>query len=202
MHACMHPSFLPSFLHSFILSFIHSFIHPFTHSFIHSSIHLSIHLFLHSFFPSFIQLFIPCFFPSFVHSCIDCFFQFIQPLCIDFFHVISLASQQQFARPIRWCKSQPQHFIASASPRHSYSHRFFIVMSVFQNFLPSTTGHHWQSYGPIKKRQQQSQPNNETRKIIAVAICTTEWYRLTLHKVTLLWQMSLKNGSGLQFCSN
>jgi hypothetical protein len=79
---------------------------------------------------------------------------------------------------------------------------FFIVMSVFQNFLPSTTGHHWQSYGPIKKRQQQSQPNNETRKIIAVAICTTEWYRLTLHKVTLLWQMSLKNGSGLQFCSN
>ena len=121
MHACILHSFIPSFLHSFI----HSFIHPFTHSFIHLSIHLSIHLFLHSFFPSFIQLFIPCFFPSFVHSCIDCFFQFIQPLCIDFFHVISLASQQQFARPIRWCKSQPQHFIASASPRHSYSHRFF-----------------------------------------------------------------------------
>ena len=26
-----------------------------------------------------------------------------------------------------------------------------------------------------------------------VAICTTEWYRLICHKVTILWHMSLKN---------
>ena len=102
---------------------------------------------MHWFTDSLIHWFIgSCFVASFIHWFIDSLIRriigslvhwFIRLVVPGFFHVISLAPQP----PFRWCTSQLQHLVASASqkkhrPLISYSH------FIFSKLPPAQAGHY------------------------------------------------------------
>jgi hypothetical protein len=122
---------------------------------------------MHWFTDSLIHWFIgSCFVASFIHWFIDSLIRriigslvhwFIRLVVPGFFHVISLAPQP----PFRWCTSQLQHLVASASqkkhrPLISYSH------FIFSKLPPAQAGHYLLSRNagysniegfPAKKRE-------------------------------------------------
>ena len=99
------------------------------------------HWFTYWFFDTLIHWFmLRCFIHSLIHWFIDSSnHPFIGSLvhsvsCAWIFHVISLAPQP----PFRWCTSQLQHLIASASKKKP-GHWFLIAISFFRNFHPGAS---------------------------------------------------------------
>ena len=113
IHTLFVLSFVLSFLFSFFLLFFLSFFF-FIFSFLRSFIDSSVHSFVRSFLPSFI----PSFLPSFIQPFVRWFFN-----VIDFMLFHWHLNNHFF---LRWCTSQVQSFIASASDRHSCKQKYIL----------------------------------------------------------------------------
>ena len=143
--------FLGSLIHGFVAElhwfrFIESSTQYFTHSLIHYFIASLIHWFLGSLIDWLIDSLIDWlidyrvthwFIASFLHWFIDRLvheFNSFSQLCTDSF--MSCHSQLNHHLLLRWCTSQLQQFVASASQK-LIDHHILKVILIFRNFRPS-----------------------------------------------------------------